>query len=86
MPIISYDGKVVAVINFENCQEDKYSCSTLIEYNTRIETKEYEAKFYRLLYSVYRIFQSLDDLDSIFNKLMNFLIDDLQIERNDILA
>ncbi|MCS7299196.1 MAG: sigma 54-interacting transcriptional regulator [Spirochaetia bacterium] len=97
VPIISYDGKVVAVINFENYQEDKYSkedlekisiiiplVSTLIEYNTRIETKEYEAKFYRLLYSVYRIFQSLDDLDSIFNKLMNFLIDNLRIERGMI--
>lgn len=95
VPIISKRGNVVSVINFE--KENSFSkedieninlvvpiISSIINYHFDIQEKEYESKFFKSLYTIYRIFQSYDDLDTIFNKLMNYLADSINIDRGMI--
>ncbi|MCX8028891.1 MAG: sigma 54-interacting transcriptional regulator [Brevinematales bacterium] len=96
-PILSDEGKVILIVNLESKQKDKYTkidienlnlliplISRFVNYNYKLQSKEYEIKFYKSLYSVYKIFQNIDDLNTLFTKLMNFLVNTAGIERGMI--
>lgn len=96
-PILSDDGRVIAVVNLESRQENKYTktdieninlliplISRFINYNCEIHSRDYEIKFYKSLYSVHKIFHGIDDLDTVFAKLMNFLVNTMGIEKGMI--
>lgn len=96
-PIISSKGQILGIVNLEDSSENKYSeaeiekinfiipiISTILSYHKDLEEENYEKRLFLLLYSINKIFHSIEDLDIIFDKLVNFLIDNLGIERGMI--
>lgn len=96
-PIISTEGEILGIINLEDPSENKYTeteiekinfiipiISTILSYHRKLEKENYEKKLFSLLYSINKIFHSIEDLDIIFEKLVNFLTDHLNIKRGMI--
>ena len=90
-------NEVLYIINLESFDENKYTkesmelvslistiFSNVLEKLLEIERKGLEVTYYRILSRVYKVTQNINELETVFKKIMNALIEEINIERGMI--
>jgi len=90
-------GEIFSIINLESFEENKYTkedleivnilstiLSHILENLMEVEKKNTEITYHRILSRVYRASQNINELSTIFKKIMNIMVEEIRIERGMI--